>query len=405
MAAHAPRLFDRPLAGHARSTVEVVVFGVIPFVVLALFAVSLVHAARTGVIGAKGELSFDFEANLLRAGRDVLAGRSPYHLDELERVVSAQRAGHPPAEFATPNYPAPGLLLGVPFALLPRAAACIAGTTLLLLAIPLALRLCGVRDWRCYGVAMLAAPVMSGLAAGNLTALLVLLTAVAWRYRDRTLPCALAIATAISLKLFLWPLVLWLLATRRLLPAALSLVVALSMIVIGFAIVGPSELRTYPHLVSLLEEATSERGLSVAATGHWLGSSHALGTAVAVALGGLLLTLMLQASRTRRSDAASYGYAIAATLAFSPVIWDHYLSFALIAVALRAPTLNPLWGGLLIVYYLVPTNQTAAPHWWAVIGPITILAIAAIAHTLRKGEARVASRAGPSPRPHSVESL
>ena len=386
MAAHAHRLFDRPV----RSAAEVFTFAVVPAVVLGLFAISLVHAARTGVIGGQGELSFDFEANLLRAGRDVLAGRSPYHLDALQRVVAAQRAGHPVAEFATPNYPAPGLLLGVPFALLPRAAACIAGTALLLLATPLALRLYGVRDWRCYGVALLSAPVLSGLAAGNLTALLVLLAAVAWRYWDRTLVCALVIAAAISIKLFLWPLVIWLLVTGRARTAALSLGLTAAMIGIGFAIIGPSELLAYPHLVSLLEEATSQRGLSVAATAHWLGASHELGTIVSIALGGMLVMLMLDAARRRRSDVAAHGYAIAAALAFSPVIWDHYLSFVLIVVCLRAPLLGPLWGVLLVAFYVVPTNQAPATHWWAVVGPITTLVLAAIASDLSP-----ITRAGP----------
>lgn len=72
------------------------------------------------------------------------------------------------------------------------------------------------------------------------------------------------------------------------------------------------------------------------------------------------------------------------------MIWDHYLSFVLIVVCLRAPSLGPLWGVLLVAFYVVPTNQTPASHWWAVVGPITILVLAAIASDLSP-----ITRAGP----------
>lgn len=56
-----------------------------------------------------------------------------------------------------------------------------------------------------------------------------------------------------------------------------------------------------------VEEATSQRGLSVAATAHWLGASHELGSIVSIALGGMLVMLMLDAARRRRPDAGAHG--------------------------------------------------------------------------------------------------
>ena len=54
--------------------------------------------------------------------QEILHGTSPYQPGELEAVRAAVDAGHSPIEyghgvFAT--YPAPGLLLGVPFTALP----------------------------------------------------------------------------------------------------------------------------------------------------------------------------------------------------------------------------------------------------------------------------------------------
>src|SRR5229473_691754 len=76
-----------------------------------------------------------------------------------------------------------------------------------------ALRLLDVRDWRCYGVAAMSAPVVNTLALGAVTSLLVLGAAAAWRYRDRPAVSGIAAALTATLKLFLWPLGVWLLVT------------------------------------------------------------------------------------------------------------------------------------------------------------------------------------------------
>ena len=56
---------------------------------------------------------------------------------------------------------------------------------LVALAIPFVL---GVRDWRCYGLLLLWPPVISAVQTGNVTLWFALAAALAWRFRDRTLP-------------------------------------------------------------------------------------------------------------------------------------------------------------------------------------------------------------------------
>src|SRR5206468_4876378 len=78
-------------------------------------------------------------------------------------------------------YPAPAALLFAPFGALPRPVAEVLFTLLLAGALLLTLRLCRVRDPRCYVLAFLWAPVFSALQTANLTLLLALGLAALWR--------------------------------------------------------------------------------------------------------------------------------------------------------------------------------------------------------------------------------
>ena len=82
-------------------------------------------------------------------------------------------------------YPAPAALLMVPFALLPFKVSATIFALILVASIPLALRLVGVRDWRCYGLALVTAPVANAVNVDAVSPLLLLGLALVWRYRDR----------------------------------------------------------------------------------------------------------------------------------------------------------------------------------------------------------------------------
>ena len=104
-----------------------------------------------------GAWALDFNGNFVIPARDILRGVSPYHPAYLERVRDAVAAGHRPDEFSNgvfATYPAPALLIGVPFTYLPAALAEWLWLGLMRRA-ALALRIVGVRDWRVYGAALL----------------------------------------------------------------------------------------------------------------------------------------------------------------------------------------------------------------------------------------------------------
>src|SRR4029079_4280335 len=111
-----------------------------------------------------------------------------------------------------------------------------------------------VRDWRCYGIALMWPPVISAVQTGNLTLWLALACALAWRYRDRLLRPAACIGVALAAKFFLWPVVVWLAATRRMLAALSACVVGTAALAASWAVIGFAGLADYPHMLGRLED-------------------------------------------------------------------------------------------------------------------------------------------------------
>jgi alpha-1,2-mannosyltransferase len=125
-------------------------------------------------------------------------------------------------------------------------------TAILVASLAVGLRLLGVRDWRCYGVALLSMPVYTALSVGTLTPLLFLGTAAAWRYRDRKWVAASAVAGVVLIKIFLWPLILWLVLSRRRAAALLSVALGAAASVASWWIIGFAGFAEFPGLLRTL---------------------------------------------------------------------------------------------------------------------------------------------------------
>ncbi len=150
----------------ARRSIALLVFGLLPAALLAAF-----------LAGSAGHHpAYDFRA-LWNAGNDVLAGRSPYPSAHELRALRGTAID----EFV---YPAVVAVAAVPFAALPFGAAAAVWMGLLVAATGLALRLVGVRDWRCYGALLASPATLDAIRLGTLTPVLLLLAAAAWRWRD-----------------------------------------------------------------------------------------------------------------------------------------------------------------------------------------------------------------------------
>ena len=294
-------------------------------------------------LGSLGGSSEPFDLNVfLRAGDKILAGRNPY-VDPGEFDESQAPYAYPPvlALAVTPLSTLPErvgdtFVPGVLFTLL-LIAATVGGLALL-----------GVRDWRCYPIALMYPPTLEAFEYGAIGPILFLLVAVAWRWRDRVGIAAGATGLVVVLKLFLWPMVVWLAATRRLRTAVVAIVTAEALAFLSWAAIGFSGLVDYPRLLRELEQLEAEQSYSAFAVLRAVGLPDVVAEGLALAGGVALLVLAWRAARAEDRTAhersrRSLTLAVAAGLVVTPILWLHYLVLLLVPIALARPRLSPLW--------------------------------------------------------------
>lgn len=297
-------------------------FGVLPVaVVLVLFA----EAVREDVV------AFDFRV-FYDAAEAILRGESPY-VDPDDPAANVARS------YVYPPLAALGVL---PYTVLPPQAAGLLAMVLLVaatLAIPLVL---GVRDWRCVGLILLWPPVISAIQTGSVTLFLGLAAAIVWRYRDRPVPAGVALGAALAVKLLLWPVGVWLAATRRVSAAAYALVAAVVIALGSWALVAFDGLRGYPALLQRLSEVMDDRGYTVYSLALEYGVPSQAARLAWAALALALLTAVVVRGH-RGDDRGAFVLAVAASLAVTPIVWLHYLALLVLVVGVARPRLGLLW--------------------------------------------------------------
>ena len=150
--------------------------------------------------------------------------------------------------------------------------------------------------WACATVGaiwslLVSVPVMQGLLVGNLTLLLLLPLALAWRYRDHAVVAGVAVGVGVAAKLFVWPLIVWLLITRRFVAAAWSVATAASPHPRSVGLVGFDGILQYPALLAALQDHFAPRSFSLATLAASLGVSAPGGVVLCGAAGVALLAL------------------------------------------------------------------------------------------------------------------
>jgi glycosyl transferase family 87 len=325
----------RGLKQTIRRVASIAIFGLLPLLLL-LFAI------RTAV--EDDIVAVDFTYAFLPAAEDVLAGRSPYGDTGVLSYV----------------YTPAVAWLATPFTLLPLGVAQGLVSALLLAALLTSLWLLGVRDWRVYGIVLLWAPVVQGFQAANVTFLLCLLAALAWRHRDDTWRPGLWIGLALVLKPILWPLEVWLAFTSR----WRSLGLALGLASLSLLLVMPYE--GLGAFAELLREHTGVRNRDSYTLFALLSD---LGLSEGIARVGWLGSAAVCLYLARRS----FSGCVVCALLLAPLAWLHYFALLLLPMAIGGA---PLWvWATPLVGWFVPGYGTIEPrHVALMLGVIAVVA-------------------------------
>jgi hypothetical protein len=301
----------------------------------------------------------DFSLAYYPAVHRFLEGASPYAATH-SQVVSG-------AAFV---YPAVSALVLAPFALLRSGLSEHVYMLLCLVLVPLTLRVLAVRDWRVYGVVMLWYPIVIGWQGENISVPLMFLMALAWRYLNRAPVAGLIVALAISMKPFMWPLGLWLLATRRWKAAAWALGSGLALNLLAWGLVGFNEISRYAHMSSEDLNSLWRGGYSVLAFAHHLGLGRASGEVLLLLASGGIAVALLRVGLVGRREREAMALAVVLMLVASPLVWVHYFVLLVVPLALARPRFGVLWVLPVVLWLLPPTPAVAA--WqlalaWALI--------------------------------------
>jgi alpha-1,2-mannosyltransferase len=335
-----------------------------PFVVstllVALCVLGVVLAAATLALNLRaGIFGFDFHGTIWVPDRAILHGRSPYPPAD---VTALGQQGNPAI------YPPPIMLASLPLGLLAGGLAALVWSSLSLAALVAALVLAGVRDWRCY-VLLLATPaVLSMVMLGQMEGMLALGCVIAWRVRDRAAALGIAVAAMIAAKLFLAPIIVWMLVTRRYAAALIASCGALAACVLAWAAIGFDGMRAYPALLAADTRAFQAGGESLVALGTRSGLPLVLARPLAVCAGLAVVALVVALARRSDGDRRAFSAAVVAGIALSPVVWLHYLVLVFILVALWRRRADLVWAALPLTW-VATTEHTSL---WRTVAMLSV---------------------------------
>jgi alpha-1,2-mannosyltransferase len=184
---------------------------------------------------------------------------------------------------------------------------------------------------------------ITGLQLGALSPLLFAGVVFLWRARGRARLFVLA-GPVIACKLFLAPMLLWLLIAgryRALAWASASTVVLLS---IGF-VLGPIDPSQYWSMLSQLGAHEAQAGFGLIGALMNAGIAMLAAQASALALAVVFLLAVRQRYRRTRDERVLFCAGLVASLLLTPVLWSHYL--VVLAAALLVYDAPPRWFVLL----------------------------------------------------------
>ena len=196
----------------------------------------------------------------------------------------------------------------------------------------------------------------------------------------------------IAAKIICWPLVLWLVATRRVRSALAAVAVAAGVTFGLWATLGFSGLLDYPSSMERLSGEESPSSYTVKALAVDLGLGGRTGAVLMVAVAVTALVACLVLGR-RGDDRRSYAFAVLAAVVASPIVWLHSFALLLAPLALARPRFSKVWL-LPAVLWVASGTGNGSPLQTAIV-----LCVAAVVFVASIGGPSIGR---PSVEPHAV---
>jgi hypothetical protein len=344
-------------------------------------AAPLIAVAVIGVAFLPLSHTYDL-AVFLRAGHTLLHGGNVYPRPGTAAVYSG-------ASFVYPYFAA------WPFVALAAVSSGFGGTVFLIASACAVLAACFVGPKRGPWPATLilcTTFTITGLQLGALSPLLFAGTVFLWHLRDRPLAFGLLAGPVLASKLFLAPLLVWLLLARRYRACAYASASIVALLILSFAL-GPIGPLQYVQVLNQLGAHEARSGFGV------IGALMNVGFAPAAAqASAAILTLGVFAAayvhhRRTGNERVSFCVGIIACLILTPVLWSHYLILLpaglialgarrrwLVILALASWAIAPPHGVRLNTAIIAGITSSGV---WLLVGAVSLVAVAS--STLRAG--------------------
>jgi hypothetical protein len=293
------------------------------FIAAAVLMAALVSAGPS-------DLGGDFKGSYLAGAELLRETGSPY--GDLDDYMAGDRA----LGYVYPPHLALALL---PLTWVPLEVSILLAFFAAVAALFASLAIVGVRDVRCYAAVVLWTPAWFALEMANASALLALLAALSWRYRTRLWPLAGSLGAMVSLKLFLWPMLVWAAATGRYRAGGLAIVLGGATAIGSWAVIGFSGFSSYPERLELV---AAQDSYSLAGLAESVGLGDRTGMIVTWIVGGAILACCVGLAR-RGHEAHAFLAGLIAALALSPIVWLHYLVILVAPLGVLRPRFSAVW--------------------------------------------------------------
>lgn len=264
------------------------------------------------------------------AANTLLSGKSPYPTPGTGVV----RGGH---AFV---YPITTLAYFIPFTTLPYNVALdlfrVAEIGLILVSVKLLLK--NEANFAVGVLILVSSFAITALQVLSVEPILLFFIALSWRYRNSVFIGSISLALAIGVKLFLLPLLLWYLLSKRYRAFSISVFAVIILIApTGFFV---SSLTAYYHILQRLSGYESASGLSLVSLLDILVHSETVAFWLTASL-ALVFTLLLVYVKKKIDPPDRYLFAaiVLWSLIESPIVWSHYflISVAVVLLLFQTP--------------------------------------------------------------------